>query len=722
MRFSEGVSVAGLPQCTAGLGSTLVFPVNESNMDLDRTHGADDLSGFVRVSHEQQTKPPAEEGQEETQVTVAKVHTADHTGSSWSEICSGEMNVISAFIIEGVATNAAPEAAGAAAAEDASRTPTPVDPSMISEVAAGYAGVAITEGLHVTRQLFAFVEQSGEEPLTTFSAVRQLDLLAETPEWSEVQLIEGDAPTIRQGCALTAFKDGTDRAWLFGGEDTSGHTVEDGSADALCGFYNDAWILTLGAEMKWDKVVEFAVESTPFGLEHAKLGETPLAEVEGADRLADLPSSGPYPRSWCCGVCAPGTGKLLVTGGRFYSRAAAEEGTTGALVGQQSFSTGELWCLETTLKAAAEGDPPVEEGAEPPLVHLWSKKEIGGEVLVNYGGLLTSASADTTNGTFPWSASDALVLSGGVTEGASSDRCRILYCQLGDEQPVWTEMFQPLWEWPSARMLHAMRLHQPPALDGVTQPAVLVTVGGHCCSPLDGEEWRGLGGSLSDEYDHPGCWKLAEDSTIERSNRDSVYEIFRRPDPPSVAEFEGLDYNVLDRDDKHLCSWLHWAAHSGSAPIAELLLNKHSADPLCKDRYGQTALHVACAAGQRSTGVALVLANSLTQLTSFEMRDHFGSQTVLHAAARGGDAAVVRVLCERGVTVNATRDDACTALHIACFWGRHQVVKVLLESGADRWLKNKAGNSALQEVCRGTMMNTEAKNIIQNTFKSIYAV
>lgn len=309
-----------------------------------------------------------------------------------------------------------------------------------------------------------------------------------------------------------------------------------------------------------------------------------------------------------------------------------------------------------------------------------------------------------------------------MTEGASSDRCRVLYCQLGDEQPVWTEVFQPLWEWPSARLLHAVRLHQPLALDGVKQPAVLVTVGGHCCSPVEGEEWRGLGGSLSEEYDNCGCWKLAEDSTVERSNRDSVYEIFRRPEPPSVAEFERLDYNVLDRDDKHLCSWLHWAAHSGSAPIAELLLNKHSADPLRRDRYGQTALHVACAAGQRSTGVALVLANSLTELPSFEMRDHFGSQTALHAAARGGDAAVVRVLCERGVAVNATRDDGCTALHIACYWGRHQVVKVLLESGADRWLKNKAGNSALQEVCRGTMMNTEAKNIIQNTFKSIYAV
>lgn len=77
MRFSEGVSVAGLPQCTAGLGSTLVFAVNESNVDLDRTHGADDLSGFVRVSHEQQTKPPEEEGQEVRAASICRhIHTA----------------------------------------------------------------------------------------------------------------------------------------------------------------------------------------------------------------------------------------------------------------------------------------------------------------------------------------------------------------------------------------------------------------------------------------------------------------------------------------------------------------------------------------------------------------------------------------------------------------------------------------------------------------------
>ena len=129
-----------------------------------------------------------------------------------------------------------------------------------------------------------------------------------------------------------------------------------------------------------------------------------------------------------------------------------------ALVGQQLFSTGELWCLEATPKVLAEEDPPLEEGAAPPMVHQWSKKEIGGEVLVNYGGQLSSSMADVTNGTFPWSGADSLVLSGGVTEGASSDRCRVLYCQLGDEQPVWTEVFQPLWEWPSARLLHAVRI------------------------------------------------------------------------------------------------------------------------------------------------------------------------------------------------------------------------------------------------------------------------
>lgn len=64
-------------------------------------------------------------------------------------------------------------------------------------------------------------------------------------------------------------------------------------------------------------------------------------------------------------------------------------------------------------------------------------------------------------------------------------------------------------------------------------------------------------------------------------------------------------------------------------------------------RYGQTALHVACATGARSTAVALMLIEACTDNSKLEMKDFYGGKTPLHAAARGGNAAVTKALCDR---------------------------------------------------------------------------
>lgn len=97
-------------------------------------------------------------------------------------------------------------------------------------------------------------------------------------------------------------------------------------------------------------------------------------------------------------------------------------------------------------------------------------------------------------------------------------------------------------------------------------------------------------------------------------------------------------------------------------------------------------------------------------------------------------------MTHRGVDINATADDGGTALHVACAWGCHEVVKQLLEvraesanarrfeqlcwmqAGADRFILNKESHSALQEVCRGTKTTTESKNMIQDAFKNVYVV
>ncbi len=49
-----------------------------------------------------------------------------------------------------------------------------------------------------------------------------------------------------------------------------------------------------------------------------------------------------------------------------------------------------------------------------------------------------------------------------------------------------------------------------------------------------------------------------------------------------------------------------------------------------------------------------------------------------------------------------------TALHFAAGWGRAEVVKVLLEKGAERAVKNKAGKTALDLAREGGYADVSA--------------
>lgn len=73
---------------------------------------------------------------------------------------------------------------------------------------------------------------------------------------------------------------------------------------------------------------------------------------------------------------------------------------------------------------------------------------------------------------------------------------------------------------------------------------------------------------------------------------------------------------------------------------------------------------------QRQLRVADAIANRRRQLTLFE------------AAAIGDTAAMRGHLAVAGV-VDAVADDGFTALHLACFFDRDEVARLLLDSGAD---------------------------------------
>ncbi len=70
--------------------------------------------------------------------------------------------------------------------------------------------------------------------------------------------------------------------------------------------------------------------------------------------------------------------------------------------------------------------------------------------------------------------------------------------------------------------------------------------------------------------------------------------------------------------------------------------------------------------------------------------------TPLHTAALGGDAEVVKLLLDHGAEINARdQESGATPLSYAASLGRAEVVDLLLTRGADATLKNTRGQTPL---------------------------
>ncbi len=75
--------------------------------------------------------------------------------------------------------------------------------------------------------------------------------------------------------------------------------------------------------------------------------------------------------------------------------------------------------------------------------------------------------------------------------------------------------------------------------------------------------------------------------------------------------------------------------------------------------------------------------------------------TVLHAVDEGGNLEVVKYLVEQGADVNAKDEDGWTVLHAVDEGGNLEVVKYLVEQGADVNAKGEWGRTALHAVAEG---------------------
>ncbi|KAL8450403.1 hypothetical protein Emag_003249 [Eimeria magna] len=73
-----------------------------------------------------------------------------------------------------------------------------------------------------------------------------------------------------------------------------------------------------------------------------------------------------------------------------------------------------------------------------------------------------------------------------------------------------------------------------------------------------------------------------------------------------------------------------------------------------------------------------------------------GRMTALHFAADRGFVDIVRLLIDRGADVNHTDDSGETPLHVAIAADQNEIVAMLIDAGADTSIKNNEGNSCAE--------------------------
>ena len=149
--------------------------------------------------------------------------------------------------------------------------------------------------------------------------------------------------------------------------------------------------------------------------------------------------------------------------------------------------------------------------------------------------------------------------------------------------------------------------------------------------------------------------------------------------------------NVEDRGLKDTTPLME-ACSAGHLKIVELLI-EHNAEVNAQTSQGNTPLMYACAGGHEDV-VKLLLKHGAN------VEDHNeNGHTPLMEAASAGHVGVASILVEHGASINTHSNEFKeSALTLACYKGHLEMVRFLLEAGADQEHKTDEMHTALMEA------------------------
>ncbi len=160
--------------------------------------------------------------------------------------------------------------------------------------------------------------------------------------------------------------------------------------------------------------------------------------------------------------------------------------------------------------------------------------------------------------------------------------------------------------------------------------------------------------------------------------------------------FRGFDPNSVDAKGY---TGLLYAAREGSVKVATLLLSQNKTLVEARTPQDENVLMLAALAGNEALAKTLIDKGADVNKPGW---------APLHYAATKGHAGITRLLLEHHAYIDAESPNKSTPLMMAAMYGTFEVVKLLVEEGADVSLKNEKGLTALDFSKIGKQPDSEA--------------
>jgi len=172
------------------------------------------------------------------------------------------------------------------------------------------------------------------------------------------------------------------------------------------------------------------------------------------------------------------------------------------------------------------------------------------------------------------------------------------------------------------------------------------------------------------------------------SSYDTFFEAVQKDDESAVIALtlRNFDLNTLSPDGEHA---LVIALRAGSLKVARFLLDQNIVKVEVRNKQEESPLMMAALKGQ------LPLVKRLIERKAEVNKPGW---TPLHYAATNAEPVsveITRLLLEHHAYINAHSPNRTTPLMMAAHYGNPDVVRLLLEEGADAAMKNEKGLSAM---------------------------